>query len=551
MKKDIKIAQETQLQSIYKVAERLEIPTDAVELYGNVKAKVDPRKVTHNRNGKLVLVTAINPTPAGEGKTTTNIGLSMALNQLGHSAISVLREPSMGPCFGMKGGATGGGYAQVLPMEDINLHFTGDFHAITAAHNLLAALVDNHIYHGNELDIDPHHIVFKRVMDMNDRALRRIEVAQDGLRRSIPHASGFDITVASEIMAILCLSHDMEDLKIRLGKIVVAYDTEGNEVCAHDLNAVGAMALLLKEAIKPNLVQTSENTPALIHGGPFANIAHGCNSIIATQLGMRLADFAITEAGFGADLGAEKFFNIKMRQSGIKPNAVVLVATIRALKYNGHQKLKNIEQEDIVSLKNGIVNLTRHYENLKQFGVPIVVAINIFPTDTEREISCLQEWSKQHNVDVSLSYVHAKGGKGALDLAQKVVDLCTQPTNFKLLYEDNASLKSKIETIASKIYHAKRVEFSEEALVDLELYEHRYAHFSVCMAKTAYSFSDDPTRLGAPSDFTLHINEIRLSKGAGFVVCITGDIMTMPGLPKVPAAEGMNVLENGTIVGLS
>ncbi len=550
MKTDIEIAQAAQIQNIKEIAYALGLKDEHFETYGHDKAKLNVNKLPDHKKGKLVLVTAINPTPAGEGKTTTNIGLSMALNKLGHSSISCLREPSLGPCFGMKGGATGGGYAQVLPMDAINLHFTGDFHAITSAHNLLTALIDNHIFHGNALNIDPDRIEFKRVMDMNDRALRNITVGDIGLKKSIPHASGFDITVASEIMAILCLAKDLEDLKLRLGKILVAYTIENEPVFAKDLEGVGAMALLLKDAIKPNLTQTLENTPAIIHGGPFANIAHGCNSLIATETAMKLSDYTITEAGFGADLGAEKFFNIKCRQGDLDADAIVLVATIRALKYNGAQSLSELGNEDLEALEKGIVNLTQHFENLKKFGLPIVVTINAFPTDTENEINFLKAWGNKHDVDVVVSEVFAKGSEGGLDLAKKVVEACEKEKDFKYLYPTEAAIKEKIETIAKEIYRADGVEFSEKAQAKLKYFEENYGTLSVCMAKTQYSFSCDPKKQGAPEDFTLKIEDLRLSNGADFVVCLAGNIMTMPGLPKVPAANNMDIETDGTIKGL-
>ena len=551
MKKDIQIAQNAKLEKITKIAQRLNLEDDALELFGETKAKLNRDKIENTRIGKLVLVSAINPTPAGEGKTTTNIGLSMALNKLGKSSISCLREPSLGPCFGMKGGATGGGYAQVVPMDDINLHFTGDFHAITSAHNLLSAMIDNHIFHGNELKIDPDHIHFKRVMDMNDRALRSIPVGDVGLSKSIPHESGFDITVASEIMAILCLAEDLDDLKERLGNILVAYTFDEKPVFAKDLKAVGAMALLLKDAIKPNLVQTLENTPAIIHGGPFANIAHGCNSLIATKTSMALCDYTITEAGFGADLGAEKFLNIKCRKGNIEPDAIVLVATIRALKYNGGQKLLDLNEESLETLEKGLPNLERHFENLKQYGVPVVITINAFPSDTENEFNFLKAWGEEKGVEVVRSDVFSHGSTGGIKLAEAVIEACSKPKDFKFLYPENIGLKEKVEMIAVKTYGAKDVHFSEKALEKLARFEAMDQDFSVCMAKTQYSFSHDPKKLGAPSGFTLNIQDVHLSKGAGFVVCYAGNIMTMPGLPKKPAAEGMDLMNDGTILGLS
>lgn len=551
MKTDIQIAQESKLKPIEEIGASLSIKKEALESYGNYKAKLDVNKISSDTVGKLVLVTAINPTPAGEGKTTTNVGLSMALNALGKSSISALREPSLGPCFGMKGGASGGGYAQVLPMEDINLHFTGDFHAITSAHNLLSALLENHIFHGNALNIDPHNIVWKHVLDMNDRSLRNIEVSKDNLKNSIPHASGFDITVASEIMAILCLAKDINDLKHRLGEIVIAYTYDLEPVYAKDIDSVGAMAMLLKDAIKPNLVQTIENTPAIIHGGPFANIAHGCNSLIATKTAMKLCDYTITEAGFGADLGAEKFFNIKCRQGNLNPDATVLVATIRALKYNGGALLKDINEEDMEALELGLPNLERHFKNLKKFGVPIVVAINAFPSDTENEIQRIYQWGQKNDVEVVLSDVFAKGSEGGLDLAKAVIRTCELPKDFKVLYSDDLSIKEKIEVVATEVYGASGVKFSEKALDQLQSLSKLDSSLGVCMAKTQYSFSDDASKLGAPSDFEITVQELKLSKGAGFVVALTGKIMTMPGLPKVPAANSMDYLDDGSIIGLS
>ena len=550
MKTDIQIAQDTKTKEITKVASYLDLSDDQLELYGHDKAKLLVNKITTDRKGKLVLVTAINPTPAGEGKTTTNIGLSMALNKLGKLSISTVREPSLGPIFGMKGGATGGGYAQVLPMEDINLHFTGDFHAITSAHNLLSAMIDNHIFHGNELNIDPNNIAWKRVMDMNDRALRTIEVGNVGLKKSIPHASGFDITVASEVMAVLCLANDLNDLKTRLSRMVVAYTYDNKEVYAKDLDVVGAMALILKDAIKPNLVQTLEHTPAIIHGGPFANIAHGANSIIATKTSMKLADYTITEAGFGADLGAQKFLDIKCRQSGLEPDAIVLVATIRALKYNGGQALKNINDENLETLEKGLPNLEKHLNNLKAYGVPVVIAINAFPSDTEQEIEFLKTWAKTNDVEIALSEVFAHGSTGGIELANLVIEACEKPKDFKPLYNSDDTLYNKIEKIAKNTYGAKDIILSETALAKLNQYEEKYGELDVCMAKTQYSFSDDPSLLGAPKNFSLNIQDIRISNGAGFVVCLTGKIMTMPGLPKVPQATKMDILEDGTIIGL-
>lgn len=551
MKTDIQIAQSATQSKITDVGQKLGLNDEHLEIFGTYKAKINVNNLKTDHQGKLVLVTAINPTPAGEGKTTTNVGLSMALNKLGKTSISALREPSLGPCFGMKGGATGGGYAQVVPMDDINLHFTGDFHAITSAHNLLSAMIDNHIFHGNELNIDPDNIIWNRVMDMNDRALRNIEVGNIGLKKSIGHASGFDITVASEVMAVLCLASDLEDLKDRLGKMIIATTYDGKSVYARDLDAVGAMALLLKDAIKPNLVQTLENTPAILHGGPFANIAHGCNSVIATQTSMKLCDYTVTEAGFGADLGAEKFLNIKCRQANIEPDAIVLVATIRALKYNGNQALDTLGNEDLESLEKGLPNLTRHFNNLKQYGVPIVVTINAFPTDTENEVAFIKAWGEKHGVEVVVSEVFAKGSEGGLALAEKVIEACEKPKAFNYLYDKHESLDAKIKTIASKMYGAKDVAYSEKALKKLEALQTSAKDLTVCMAKTQYSFSDNPKLLGAPEDFTLNIEDLKLSNGAEFVVCYTGSIMTMPGLPKKPAAINMDILDDGTIIGLS
>ncbi len=551
MKTDIQIAQSAKQKKIYEIADALNIDESALEIFGTYKAKINVDKLKNASLGKLVLVTAINPTPAGEGKTTTNVGLSMALNKLGKKSISTLREPSLGPCFGMKGGASGGGYAQVVPMDDINLHFTGDFHAITSAHNLLSAMIDNHIFHGNDLNINPHNIVWKRVLDMNDRVLRNITVGDIGLDKSITHASGFDITVASEVMAVLCLAQDLKDLKKRLGEMLIAYTYDNKPIYAQDLKVVGAMALLLKDAIKPNLVQTLENTPAILHGGPFANIAHGCNSVIATKSSMKLCDYTITEAGFGADLGAEKFLNIKCHQANLQPDAIVLVATIRALKYNGGHSLKTLGEESLLTLEKGLPNLDRHFNNLKQYGVPIVVALNAFPSDTENEVQFLKDWGKKNGVEVVLSEVFSKGSQGGLDLASKVIEACEQDKSFKHLYDHKLSLEEKIETIAKKTYGASGIKFSERALSKLKDMNAMAENLSVCMAKTQYSFSDNPKLLGAPENFDIYIEDLKLSKGAGFVVCYAGSIMTMPGLPKKPAAVEMDILEDGTIIGLS
>ena len=556
MKTDVQIAQEAELQSIVSVAEKLGIAGDDLELYGNHKAKVSLSVLKENQDkpdGKLVLVTAINPTPAGEGKTTTNVGLSMALNYIGKKTITTLREPSLGPCFGVKGGAAGGGYSQVVPMDDINLHFTGDFHAITSAHSLLAALLDNHLHQGNTLNIDMDRIVWRRVVDMNDRALRYITVGQGSRANGVERETGYDITVASEIMAILCLASSLTDLKARLGRMIVAYNTDGKAVTADDLEATGAMALLLKDAIKPNLVQTLENTPAFIHGGPFANIAHGCNSVLATKTALKLADYVVTEAGFGADLGAEKFFDIKCRYAELKPNAVVIVATARALKMNGGIAKADLSKENVKAVEVGSANIVQHLENLKKFKVPVVVAINKFPTDTEAEFDAIKKACEKQNVKVVLSDVFSQGGKGGVELAEEVVKLCEAgPSTYEPLYSLELPIEEKIETIAKEIYRADGVEFSLDAKKQLdEIVALGFDHLPVCMAKTQYSFSDDASLLGAPRNFNIHVKEIRLSAGAGFVVAITGAIMTMPGLPKVPAANGMDITEEGEIIGLS
>jgi formate--tetrahydrofolate ligase len=556
MKTDVQIAQEAKLQPIAQVAEKLGITGDELELYGNHKAKVSLSVLKDNQDkpdGKLILVTAINPTPAGEGKTTTNVGLSMALNYIGKKTITTLREPSLGPCFGVKGGAAGGGYAQVVPMDDINLHFTGDFHAITSAHSLLAALLDNHLHQGNLLNIDLDRIVWRRVVDMNDRALRMITVGQGSRANGVERETGYDITVASEIMAILCLASSLTDLKERLGRMIVAYNTEGKAITAADLEATGAMALLLKDAIKPNLVQTLENTPAFIHGGPFANIAHGCNSVLATRTALKLADYVVTEAGFGADLGAEKFFDIKCRYAELKPNAVVIVATVRALKMNGGVVKTELSTENVAAVESGSANLIQHLENLQKFKVPVVVALNKFPTDTEAEFAAVKKACENKNVKVILSDVFSQGGKGGEELAREVVKLCDMgESQYQPLYPLELPIEKKIETIATEIYRADGVEYEPEAKKQLdEIVALGFDHLPVCMAKTQYSFSDDQTLLGAPQDFNIHVKEVRLSAGAGFVVVITGAIMTMPGLPKVPAANGMDITEDGEIIGLS
>jgi len=556
MKTDVQIAQEATMKPITDVAAALGIREDELELYGKYKAKVSLdvlKRLEAKPDAKLVLVTAINPTPAGEGKTTTNVGLSMGLNKIGKKAITALREPSLGPCFGVKGGAAGGGYAQVVPMDDINLHFTGDFHAITSAHNLLAALLDNHLQQGNALKIDPKKITWRRVLDMNDRVLRNIIVGLGGKGDGVTRQAGFDITVASEIMAILCLATSMTDLKDRLSRMVVAYNIEGNAVTTKDLEATGAMALLLKDAIKPNLVQTVENTPAFIHGGPFANIAHGCNSVMATKTAMKLVDYVITEAGFGADLGAEKFMNIKCRFAGLHPDAVVIVATVRALKMHGGVPKPQLGEEDLAALTIGTENLERHLENLSKFGVPAVVAINRFPTDTQAELDLLKESCARKGIEVVLSEVFTKGGEGGIELAKKVVELCeNKESHYKPLYDVEGSISEKINIIAKEIYRADAVEFTAEAkkqIADIERLG--LDKMPICMAKTQYSFSDNATLLGAPNGFNITVREVKVSAGAGFIIAITGEIMTMPGLPKVPAANGMDISEDGTIVGLS
>ena len=556
MKKDVEIAQEAKMLPITEVAKVLDIPSDELEQYGKYKAKLSYSYIKENMNredGKLVLVTAINPTPAGEGKTTTNVGLSMALSRLGKKTVTTLREPSLGPCFGVKGGAAGGGYSQVVPMDDINLHFTGDFHAITSAHSLLAALLDNHIHQGNKLGIVTKRIVWKRVVDMNDRALRNIVIGLGGKGDGVTRENGFDITVASEIMAILCLASDLDDLKERLSKMVVAYNYEGEAVTAGDLEATGAMALLLKDAIKPNLVQTLDNTPAFIHGGPFANIAHGCNSVVATKTALKLGDYVITEAGFGADLGAEKFFDIKCRYAGLKPDCVVIVATVRALKMNGGVAKDNLAEENLDALRAGSSNLIRHIENVAKFGVPSVVAINRFPTDTDAELELLDKICEEYGVKVVLSEVFAKGAQGGMDLAEEVVRICEEgKADFKPLYDLDLSIEEKMEKIAKEIYRADGVDFTPAAKKQIkELTKLGYDKLPICVAKTQYSFSDDATLLGAPTGFTITVRELRVSAGAGFIVALTGSIMTMPGLPKVPAANGMDILSDGTIIGLS
>lgn len=555
MKTDIEIAQEAVMLPIQEVAEKLNISQDDLEFYGKYKAKLSDElleKASSNPDGKLVLVTAINPTPAGEGKTTTSIGLGQALGLLEKKAVLALREPSLGPCFGIKGGAAGGGYAQVVPMEDLNLHFTGDFHAITSANNLLAALLDNHIQQGNELNIDTRQIVWKRCLDMNDRVLRNIVVGLGNKLDGFVREDHFIITVASEIMAILCLSENMQDLKKRLAKIIVAYTVDGQPVTAEDLHAVGAMAALLKDALKPNLIQTLEHTPAIVHGGPFANIAHGCNSIRATKAALKLADIVVTEAGFGADLGAEKFFDIKCRKSGLKPDCVVLVATVRALKYNGGVPKSELANENLDALKKGIVNLEKHIENLQKYQVPVVVTLNSFVTDTQAETDYVAAFCKERGCEFALSEVWEKGGKGGIELAEKVLaTLEEKESNFKVLYPDEASLKEKIETIAKEIYGAEDVAYSPAAEKELKrITDLGMGDFPVCLAKTQYSLSDDQNKLGRPEGFTVNVREVYASAGAGFVVAILGAIMTMPGLPKIPAANGIDVNENNCITGL-
>lgn len=554
-KTDIEIAQAAKMKPVKEIAALLGITERELELYGEYKAKINPsiwRRIKNNKDGKLILVTAVNPTPAGEGKTTTSIGLAQALNRLGKKAVLAIREPSLGPSMGIKGGAAGGGYSQVMPMEDINLHFTGDIHAITTANNLLSAVIDNHIFHGNALGIDPRQILWKRCLDLNDRALREIVAGLGGKTQGVPREDGFNITVASEIMAILCLSENLGDLKKRLEKILVAYNYDGKPVFARDLKVTGALAAILKDAIKPNLVQTLEHTPAIVHGGPFANIAHGCNSVIATRYGLKLGDYLVTEAGFGADLGAEKFFDIKCRAAGLKPDAVVLTATVRALKYNGGMDVESLSLPSTAFMARGIANLEKHIENLRKFGVPVVVAINVFQTDTQRELKFLEKAVKKAGAVSALSRAWEKGGEGAEELALKLLDtLAKRKSNFKVLYGENQHIKTKIETIAKKIYGASKVEFSSRAQKQMKkLEELKFDKVPVCIAKTQYSLSDDPKLLGRPKNFTLTVSELRLSNGAGFVVALAGDIMTMPGLPKVPAAEKIDVDGEGRISGL-
>lgn len=556
MKTDIEIAQSANMKPICEIAEDLGISADELELYGKYKAKLSDElcdRLEGEKDGKLILVTAINPTPAGEGKTTTSVGLGQAMKKIGKSAVIALREPSMGPVMGIKGGAAGGGYAQVVPMEDINLHFTGDMHAITAANNLLSAAIDNHIHQGNELDIDARTITWKRCLDMNDRALRQVVVGLGGKVNGYPREDGFMITVASEIMAILCLAKDMDDLKRRIAAIVIGYNTDGEPITAGDLKIAGAMGLLLRDAIKPNLVQTLENTPCLMHGGPFANIAHGCNSIRATKLGLKLADYCITEAGFGSDLGAEKFFDIKCRIGDLKPSCVVLVATVRALKYNGGVPKAELAKENTDALKDGIVNLGKHIENMQKYGLPVIVAINRFMTDTDAELEIIEQYCRDMGVDFSMCEVFAKGGSGGVELAEKVVEVSERggEMNFAPIYDEKASIDEKINTIAKEIYGADGVVYTPKAKKAIARLEKQgFDKLPICMAKTQYSLSDDPSLLGRPSGFEITVREVRVSAGAGFVVALTGDVMTMPGLPKVPAANNMDINKDGKIVGL-
>lgn len=552
---DIEIAQNATMLPIEEIGKKLGINRADLEFYGNYKAKIKDEVYDRLKNkqvGKLVLVTAINPTPAGEGKTTTTVGLGQALEKIGKKSIIALREPSLGPVMGIKGGAAGGGYAQVVPMEDINLHFTGDMHAITAANNLLSAVLDNHIHQGNKLKIDSRRVVWKRCMDMNDRALRQVIIGMGGKANGFVREDGFIITVASEVMAILCLATDIIDLKERLGRIIAAYDIDGNPVTANDLEVQGAMALLLKDAIKPNLVQTLENTPCLIHGGPFANIAHGCNSLKATQLALKLSDYVVTEAGFGADLGAEKFFDIKCRYGKLTPDAVVLVATVRALKYNGGVKKEDLLKENVNALECGIVNLEKHIENVRKFGVPVLVSLNRFSTDSEKELAYIRSKCDEWGVEVAISEVFLKGGEGGIEIARKLCDLIDrQPSGFKMLYDLDLTIKEKIELINKEIYGGKDVEFTEKALKELKAIEELgFSKLPVCMAKTQYSLTDNPSLLGRPEGFTLKVKEVKVSAGAGFIVALTGDIMTMPGLPKMPSSNNIDIDANGKITGL-
>lgn len=554
MKTDVEIAQDAVIEPIQKIAAKLGIDEDNLELYGKYKAKIAAsywNELKDRPNGKLVLVTAITPTPAGEGKTTTSIGLADALKRRGHKTAVALREPSLGPCFGIKGGAAGGGYSQVVPMEDINLHFTGDFHAITTAHNLLAAVLDNHIHHGNELKIDVRRVVWKRVLDLNDRALRNVIVGLGGKINGVPRESGFDITVASEMMAILCLANDLDDLKNRLGKIIVAYDVDNKPVTANDLNVTGALTLLFKDAIKPNIVQTLEGTPALIHGGPFANIAHGCNSVMATKFALKLADVVVTEAGFGADLGAEKFLDIKCRLAGFRPDAVVIVATVRALKMHGGVAKNNLAEVNMDALAKGFENLEKHIENIKNFGLPAVVAINEFPTDTEEELTFVENRCHELGANAARSAVFAKGGEGGLKLAEAVEKAFNQASDFKFTYDDNMSIADKINAVAGKIYGADGVDFTSVAQKQLkEIEQLGFNNLPICIAKTQYSLSDDAAKLGRPKNFRVTVRELKISAGAGFIVVLLGSIMTMPGLPKKPAAENIDITSDGKITGL-
>ena len=554
MKSDVEIAQEATMKPIVKVAEELNIAEEELELYGKYKAKVSLKswkKIKNRPDGKLILVTAINPTPAGEGKTTTTVGLGDAIRKLNKKVVIALREPSLGPCFGVKGGAAGGGYAQVVPMEDINLHFTGDFHAITSAHNLLAAVIDNHIHQGNELNIDPRKITWRRVVDLNDRALRSIICGLGGTANGVPRETGFDITVASEMMAILCLAKDLDDMKERIGKIIVGYTYDGTPIKASDLNVTGALTLLFKDAIKPNLVQTLENTPAFVHGGPFANIAHGCNSVMATKFALKLADVVVTEAGFGADLGAEKFLNIKCRFAGFKPDAVVVVATVRALKMHGGMAKNELTAENMTALADGLANLTKHIDNMHKFGLPTVVAINAFPTDTEKELLFVKEKCEAMGAEVAVSKVWEQGGTGGIVLAEKVLEASNKKSNFNYIYDEKDEIKVKIKKIAQEIYGATDVTYTVAAEKTItELTALGFTDTPICMAKTQYSLSDDMAKLGCPKDFNITVRELRIAAGAGFIVAITGNILTMPGLPKVPAAERMDITNEGKIVGL-
>ncbi len=554
MKTDVEIAQDAEMQQIREIAAKLEILEEELELYGKYKAKISLEaweRVKDRPNGKLVLVTAINPTPAGEGKTTTSVGLADAFHKQGKKVAVALREPSLGPCFGLKGGAAGGGYAQVVPMEDINLHFTGDFHAITTAHNLLAAVIDNHIQQGNALDIDVRRVVWKRVLDLNDRALRHVVIGLGGTAHGVPRETGFDITVASEMMAILCLASDLEDMKKRLGEIVVAYTREGRAVRAKELGVTGALTLLFKDAIKPNLVQTLEGTPAFIHGGPFANIAHGCNSVMATKFALKFADYVVTEAGFGADLGAEKFLDIKCRFAGIHPDAVVIVATVRALKMHGGMAKADLSKVDMGALEKGLANLTKHIENIQKFGLPAVVAVNAFPTDTKEELDFVEAKCREMGAEAALSEVWAKGGEGGLKLAEKVEAALGKPSDFRFIYDEKDTVEKKIEAVAREIYGADGVDYTDAAKKQLrEIEALGFDKMPVCMAKTQYSLSDDATKLGRPTNFRITVKELRVSAGAGFLVALTGNILTMPGLPKKPAAENMDIDRDGRITGL-